>query len=283
MIQQIIFILCLAPTILLANDFDFAFIHSAECTNFDEDSIDYCRIVYDKNELKTLFSILKKNETKNYGCGYRYSFEFVKNNKVESFTWIQPSCEKENILKIISKYFPQKTDTLYVYLKSFPVENDPQKMIIMGCKNSILLIEDERAIRRWPRIELEYYFKHTWSSPEGIKKGKRDEIKKQWTKRKQLVDSLAKSSFSKLIAYKDVIYESGGGPYNEWEKGCIKIRIKDKSELSNVTIFKNIIEIKDIKCSIPDYYHLLLISNIKELNKKDSSIISLNCKYAFDP
>ena len=94
MIKLIVLILFLTPSILIADDFDFAFIHSAECINFDEDSIDYCRIVNDHNEIKTLYKILKKSETHNYGCGYKYSFEFVKNNKVESFTWIQPSCEK---------------------------------------------------------------------------------------------------------------------------------------------------------------------------------------------
>lgn len=37
-----------------ANKFDFVFVHKAECYNFSEDSIDYCRIEKNQKEIKPL-------------------------------------------------------------------------------------------------------------------------------------------------------------------------------------------------------------------------------------
>jgi hypothetical protein len=108
----------LCATCSQAEEFDFIFVHKAECYNFSEDSIDYCRIVNNQKDIRKLSNALEKSRSHQYLCGYEHSFEFVKNNKIVKSIWIQPSCEKNKLLDIISPYFPVKTDSFFVYLKA---------------------------------------------------------------------------------------------------------------------------------------------------------------------
>jgi len=151
-------------------------VHKAECYSFSEDSIDYCRIVKNQKEIKKLNDALKKSKSHRYFCGYEYSFDFVKNNRIVKSVWIQPLFEKKNLLNIISPYFPDMKDSFFVYLKRIPVNISIEEAILNGKDSMNILIADDRELRRWPKIGIQYRFEKKWKSFEESLK-KRGEVK----------------------------------------------------------------------------------------------------------
>jgi hypothetical protein len=256
-----------------AEDFDFVFVHQAQYGEPDMDSIDYCKLIRDKKQISILFNALRKSESGNYLCGYKYSFEFVKNNKVVSSTWIQPSCENKKLLKIISKYFPDKRDSLFVYLYRIPAQKKPMEAVKEYGRSNFILIADDRETQRWPYLKLSYHFEQKWLSFDESRK-KRDSVEARWKKRISVLDSLVKATFPNRAFYDNDGTSSGGGPEKDWYDGYIELRVYDPAELQEKTVFSGLPEVVEVKTEIPETYHLLLISNKRNLVKTD-----INARY----
>ena len=256
-------------------EFDFVFVHKAEGFNRSRDSVDYCKLIRDKKKIAALYKALEKSESEQFLCGFEYSFEFVKDHKVVSATWIQPPCEKAKLIEAIGKYFPDSSDTVFVYMYKVPSDMDPEVAAKKYGSPERILVSDERVVERWPYLAITYRFERKWSSfEESLKERKR--VEKAWKKRREELRSLAKATFPNRAFYNADLGSSGGGPEKDYQDGFIKLRVYDSTELQKKAVFESIPELVAIKVEIPATYQLLLISNKKGLEKTDENIGLLN-------
>jgi hypothetical protein len=90
-------------------------------------------------------------------------------------------------------------------------------------------VVDDREVRRWPEINVDYRFEQSWASfKESLKE--RDKVEKKWKQREKSLDSIVKVTFPKRAFYAQECSQSGGGPKMDWQAGYIKVRVYDSTE-----------------------------------------------------